>query len=454
MARWHGDRWRRWLDDMLTSLWLLPALMTGTAPVLYALFSALDRRVTAAPTGPLRHITYVAAPDQARDLLATLLTSMITMASLVFSITMVVLTLAASQFGPRLIRNFMASFQTQILLGTYMLTSVYCLLLLTSFGDRPGTDPATASPSVSVAVALSVISLALLILYIHTLATSIVSESLISAVGKELDDGVASLTRGNADPFSMASPPDDWAENAAHVRLKTAGYVQVIEFHTLAAAARKAGVVIFLPFRTGDFAVPDADPIGVHPPDRVTPELERTLRGAVSLGVHRTPVQDLEYSIRHLVEIAMRALSPAINDPYTAVAVIQRLTASWSDLLGCNLPQGAIRDPDGAVRVVFPPVSFRSLLKASFSQIRQTAADKPFVLIHLLKALEQMSHSTVTLDQRTDLEDQVRAALEDAEREVANSQDLRDVQAQARRTLEVLARQPSARPRLSGDGSR
>ena len=443
MAVWHGNLLRRWLDNMRTSLWPLPALMTAAAPVLYILSVRIDPHVAAPPYERLRHITYVGAPDQARELLATLLTSMITMASLVFSITMVVLTLAASQFGPRLIRNFMASFQTQFVLGTFMMTSVYCLLVLTSLGDRPSSDPASPYMSVSLAVALSVVSLALLVVYIHALATSIVSESLVETVGNELDAGVAALKGADVAHAPPATLPEGTLENGAEVRLERSGYVQVIEFPTLIAAAQQADVLIVLPFQTGDFAVPDADLIRVHPPERLTPELARILRDSVSLGVHRTPVQDLEYSIRHMVEIAMRAMSPAINDPYTAVAVVQRLTASWSQLFACELPSGALRDGEGTLRVLFPPLSFRSLLKASFSQIRQTAADKPFVLIHLLKALEQMAHSAVTDEQRAYLEEQVQAVLEDAEREVANRQDLQDVRAQASRALDRLAR-PSA----------
>ncbi len=439
MALWHGNLLRRWADNLRTSLWPLPALMTGIAAVLYMLSVLIDPHVAAAQLGPLRHITYVGAPDQARELLATLLTSMITMASLVFSITMVVLTLAASQFGPRLIRNFMASFQTQTVLGTFMMTSVYCLLVLTSLGDRPSSDPASAYMSVSLAVAMSVVSLALLVVYIHALATSIVSESLVQTVGNELDNSVVALKRADVAHAPPAALPKGLIEHAATVRLERAGYVQVIEFGTMLAAAQQADALILLPFQTGDFAVPDADPIRVHPPERLTPELARILQDSVSLGVHRTPVQDLEYSIRHLVEIAMRAMSPAINDPYTAVAVVQRLTSSWSQLFACELPSGALRDNQGTLRILFPPLSFRSLLKASFSQIRQTAAAKPFVLIHLLKALEQMAHSAVTDEQRGYLEEQVQAVLEDAEREVANSQDLQDVRAQAGRALERLA---------------
>jgi uncharacterized membrane protein len=132
-----------------------------------------------------------------------------------------------------------------------------------------------------------------------------------------------------------------------------------------------------LHFRPGDYVTGSGQAIGLYPSDRATPELARAVAGAISLGVQRTPVQDLEFSIRHLVEIAVRALSPGINDPYTAVAVIHRLTASLSRLMARAVPRGVFRDEGGEVRVVCPRPTYASLLSASFDQIRQNGTDKP-----------------------------------------------------------------------------
>ncbi|QIR86518.1 DUF2254 domain-containing protein (plasmid) [Paracoccus sp. AK26] len=210
----NGNASRALWDAVRTSLWFLPAIMGVLALGLTAGALALDEGLGQGSDESFPRIIYVSAPDQARELLATVLTSMITMASLVFSITMVVLTLAAGQFGPRLIRNFMGRLQTQFVLGTFVLTIIYCLMLLASIGpgDAGGSN---AYLSVTVAIGLALFSVALLVLYIHDLATSIMSETLIETVGRELDQGVRDLRPlGQTDDPEQALP-EDFAERAA-----------------------------------------------------------------------------------------------------------------------------------------------------------------------------------------------------------------------------------------------
>ncbi|MBM3606511.1 MAG: DUF2254 domain-containing protein [Alphaproteobacteria bacterium] len=433
-----GNAGRALWDRMRTSLWFLPVLMGGAAPLLTAGVLALDEWLGTGPDHSFPRLIYVSAPDQARDFLATILTSMITMASLVFSITMVVLTLAASQFGPRLVRNFMGRLQTQIVLGTFVMTIIYCLLLLASIG--PGdSGGGHAYLSVTVATALTVVNVGMLVLYIHELAASIMSETLIEAVGQELDRGIAELPPKGQDHDPEEALPDDFAQRAALFGPPASGYVQAIEFERIISLARSADALVGLYVRAGDFAIAEGKSIGIYPSERATPELMQQVAKAITLGVHRTPVQDLEFSIRHLVEIAVRALSPGINDPYTAVAVVHRLSASWARLLSRSVPRGIFHDEAGDLRVICPRPSYAVLLNASFSQIRQAGSGKPLVLINLLQALHAIAQVTQSADQRSALQEQVEAVLQDAEREIPNQADLRDVQRQGQRALEALA---------------
>lgn len=432
-----GNAARAAWDAVRTSLWFLPAVMGACAPLLTFLALSLDVRLGQSPQASLPGVIYVSPSGQARDLLATVLTSMITMASLVFSITMVVLTLATSQFGPRLIRNFMSRLKTQLVLGTFVTTIVYCLLLLSFIGPDDG-GVMHAYLSVSIAIGLTITSVALMVLHIHALASSIMSETLIESVGRELDHGVRDLR-----PLGQAADPDealpdDFDDRAAFFGVGASGYAQAIEVHRIIAAARSADVLVGLNLRAGDFVVQNGRAFGIYPADRATPRLVAAISGAITLGVHRTPVQDLEFSIRHLVEIAVRALSPGINDPYTAVSVINRLSASWCDLLQRSVPPGVFLDDAGVLRLVCPRPTYGNLLNASFSQIRQSGPDKPIILIHLLKALEAMHHCATTPDQHAALQDQVRAILEDARREIPNSADREQVSRQAQQTLEKL----------------
>ncbi len=423
----NGNASRALWDSVRTSLWFLPAIMGVLALGLTAGALALDKGLGQGSDESFPRIIYVSAPDQARELLATVLTSMITMASLVFSITMVVLTLAAGQFGPRLIRNFMGRLQTQFVLGTFVLTIIYCLLLLASIG--PGDEgESNAYLSVTIAIGLALFSVALLVLYIHDLATSIMSETLIETVGRELDQGVRDLRPLDQADDPEQALPEDFTERAALAGVEASGHVQAIEFGRIVEAARSADVLVGLYLRAGDFAIQNGRAFGIYPAERATPELRKIIGDAITLGVHRTPIQDIEFSIRHLVEIAVRALSPGINDPYTAVSVIHRLSAVWPQLMGRAVPQGVFSDDEGRVRVICPVPTYASLLNASFSQIRQSGTDKPLVLIHLLKAFAAMAYCAQTEEQRSALRDQVHAVLEDARRAIPNRADLEDVE--------------------------
>ena len=433
----NGNATRALWDAVRTSLWFLPAVLGLTAPALTfgALF--LDEWLGQGSDKSFPSLIYVSGPQQARDLLAAILTSIMTMASLVFSITMVVLTLASSQFGPRLIRNFMGRLQTQLVLGIFVMTSIYCLLLLASI-EPSGSDESKAYLSVTFAIGLTIVSIALLVFYIHELATSIKSETLIEAVGRELDQGVQELRPLGQAADPEQALPDDFDERAGLFGVEGSGYVQAIEFKQIIDAAQSADVLVGLYLRAGDFAIQNGRAFGIYPAERATPELASTIANSISLGVHRTPVQDLEFSIRHLVEIAVRALSPGINDPYTAVSVIHRLSSVWPQLMDRAVPRGVFHDDDGHLRMICPRPTYAGLLSASFSQIRQNGTDKPLVLIHLLKAFKAMGYCARTDEQRAALREQVDAVLEDAKRDILNHVDLKDIEQHARQAMEEL----------------
>ena len=434
----------RW-DTLRTSFWLVPSLMAVAATGLAAVSPLVDGWFGTGSDESMPWFVYVGAPGEARELLSTLLASMMTMTSLVFSITMVVLTLAANQFGPRLIRNFMSSAQTQLVLGTFVMTIVYCLLALSSVGWREGEGP-FAYMSVSAAIVLALVSIALLVAHIHGLGRSIMSETLVERVGCELDDLIGELhpldSRANDDPESAL--PDDFDTGATFLGTARSGYVQAIEFDDIIEAAREADVLVGLYFRAGDFVVEGGGGIGIYPRERSKPEVCETVRRAVVIGVHRTPVQDPDFSIRHLVEIAVRALSPGINDPYTAVAAVARLSASLSRLMGRALPQGVFVDEEGTVRIICPRPTYTSILAAAFDQIRQAGSDKPIILIHLIQAINRMAPHARTSEQIEALQAQVKLFLATAERSIADPSDILVVKRKVEEGRKALERAAGA----------
>jgi uncharacterized membrane protein len=250
-----GNRaWLRTFWDLLrTSFWFVPLLMAFGGAALAGLCLQLKGVLQGRAQTPW--YIYVSGPEDARNLASTLLSSMITMASLVFSITMVVLTLAAGQFGPRLVRNFMASLQTQVVLGVFVLTIVHCLLSLAAIGWRPSNDP-EPYPTVSLAILLTLVSLGMLVYHLHVLGRSIVSETVIARVGGELDaalDTLGELRDEEAEP--EAALPPDFDERARSLGVPATGFVQAIDFGGLVAAAERADVLVGLTFRAGDFVI-------------------------------------------------------------------------------------------------------------------------------------------------------------------------------------------------------
>ncbi len=411
-------------DDLRTSFWFVPTLLMLLGLGLAFLMRVVDQSLLVPPADrPLPWWIFHVPPAEARSILSNLLSAMITMASLVFSITMVVLTLGATQFGPRLIRNFMASALTQCVLGTFVMTIVYDLTILQSL-DWTGTDMPTPFASMSIAILLMGVSAVFLVFFIHNLARSIVSETIIDRVGDELDHAVRQLPALDAALSEPPTPPQ--ARAARWMALGTAGYIERIDFEDLADLARSKDIVLELRFRPGDYIAADGRHVRVIGHERA--ELEAVgLQRAVQIGPQRTPVQDPEYAIRHLVEIAVRALSPGTNDPYTAVAALHRLSASLGRLMKRRMPPTAHADRSGTLRVFAPADNYRSLISAAFDQIRQNATDKPLVLIHLIQSLLRIAEAAQLPEQFLALDMQMKRVAEDFERSLQNEADLEDL---------------------------
>lgn len=427
-------------DRLKTSFWFVPSVMALGSAVLIMAATMVERGLPF-DAGDAPWFLYVGDPADAQSVLVTLLGSMITMASLVFSITMVVLTLAAGQFGPRLIRSFMGNLQTQVVLGAFVMTIIYCLLALPAIEAR---EAAGRSPyvSVSIALALTVVSVALLILFLDALARSIVSETVIERVGHDLDhllDAYGSLGDPHREEVPEQQVPVDLDQRAVHFGSSAAGYVQAIEFEAITELARKADVLVILYFRAGHYVVPGAPEMAVYPKERFTERLADQIRGMIITGVHRTPIQDADFSIRHLDEIAVRALSPAVNDPYSAVAVIDRLSASLCKLMGRALSPGVYRDREGAVRLLATPPSYAGLLGAAFNQIRQHGAGMPIIVLHLLEAIERIAQHIVLPTQHAALCAQAEAIMQAAHRRIEEPLDRAPIDARYAALLRTLA---------------
>jgi len=448
-----ASEWRR--EALRTNLWLVPMVEVAVAVGLYAATHVVDQ---AAYQGKLRLPSWVifGSADAARQILATLAAAVVTVVGVVFSIMIVTLTLASTQFGPRMLRNFIRDRGTQVTLGTFVATFVYATLVLVSIG--PGSRQADFVPhlSITVAVALVALSMGVLIYFIHHIATSIQLPQVIASIARDLSRAIDAESQGSANVVesgpSVAELLTRMRERGGTVPAPSSGYLQFIRHQTLVGLAAEKGAVIRLLHRPGHFLVRGSPLATVWPPG-AAPSVTRELRRAHITGPNRTLAQDLAFAVDQLVEIAIRALSPAVNDTFTALTCIDWLGDSLCKVTADWHPTRVHRDGHGFVRVITAHVSYGRLVQRAFEKIRQAGVGMPAVLIRQLDALTKIIEQTTTAEQRELLLEQAAMLLRASEQSVAEPSDRADVRRMYDEVLAAASR-VSERRAWDADGRR
>jgi uncharacterized membrane protein len=376
--------------------WAVPSAMAVAAVGLSVAMIQLDEAATAGMLDRLSWV-YTGGPEGARAVLSTIAASMITVAGVTFSITIVALTLASQQFGPRLLRNFLRDPGNQVVLGTFVSTFIYCLLVLRTVR---GSDDEEFVPhlAVTVGVVLAMLSLGVLIFFIHHVATSIQASRIIANVAEDLEGAINRLfpeTIGDdsatAEPGG-ASPGESDAsdEGQREVRATTAGYVQAIDAQGLMAVARERDVVVRVRARPGLFVRKGHVLLTIGPTPTHGDRDDRPFQELFIIGSDRTGAQDVTFFIDQLVELAVRALSPGINDPGTARLCIDRLEQALCHLGGRRIPSPARHDEDGRVRVFACPLTFSGMVESAFNEIARYGRSSVSVTCRLLDAVRSV----------------------------------------------------------------
>lgn len=366
-------------EDVRTSLWALPFLMIAVA----ALMAIFASRISIDIQGDPVWFLYSGNAKDAPDFLSNLVAAMITLATLAISITMVVLTLAAQQLGPRLIRIFMSDLRTQAMLGLFVATVVYLLLVMRSvYGD---TVPNLA---VTIGSALVILSVIVLLIFVHHLARSIVSDNVLEHVGSEIDGSARHLLPAQTHEVSEQLPRPEGSP--AELRLRCEGYVQALDHSAIVEAACNADAVVELNLKPGHLLLPGVAIGSIWPADALSDDLVHAVEHGVLVGWQRTSVQDIEFSLRQMVEVGSRALSPGVNDPYTAMVTIDRLSISLVHIMRRRPAQTQWCDEDGVLRLLVHPASFDGLIDASFNMLRQYGEGSAAVLIRLADRLRDL----------------------------------------------------------------
>ena len=387
-------------ESLHSSFWFVPTLMLVMAIGLSFVTIGIDQSTE---TNIIEKLgwAYSLGPNGSRAILSAIAGSMMSVATTAFSITIVALQLASSQFGPRLLRNFMRDTGNQVVLGTFIATFVYCLMVLRTIN---GVEENEFVPhlAVTVGIGLAVASIGVLIYFIHHSAASIQVDRVIKKVGDDLDktidrlfpDKIEISATQQRQQESLAAIPTDFDRLSRSIQAPKSGYIQAIDDNQLMQIATKHNLLLRVEQRPGRFVVKGTQLMRVFPAEKIDRQLAAKIADTVVLGIGRTEQQDLEFSIDQLVEIAARALSPGINDPFTAIRCIDQLSAALCHLVQQEIPSPHRYDDRDRLRVIAEPIAFAEAVDAAFNQIRQYGQSSVAVTMRLLEAIATIASFT------------------------------------------------------------
>lgn len=400
-----------------TSLLFTPLLFAVGGLVLAFVTVYLDR--TGVAEGFVALIPFAAIDEEgARGVLSTIASGMLSVTGIVVSLTFVALTMMSSQLGPRLLLFFMRDRTTKVVLGIFVATIIYSLMSMASVGAE---GDATFAPHLSfvVAIVLAVVSLGAMIYFVDHIAHSIQADALVARLARACDEAIEQgLREGSEDTAS----DDDIARfeqrlsDSDHVwRAPRSGYLAAINYDSLAETARSYDAVIALAFRVNSFVFEDEPVCAFKCSDGDADDLADEIGQAITISERRTPAQQVNFEMSALSEVALRALSPGINDPYTAAACIDYLGSTLSRLTKANPKRRLLQDGDGADRLLRPGDDLPFFLSQCIAPVIEAAKGSPVALDSLIRVLNRLARVAVR-DSDLRAIDRQRAAL----REIVN----------------------------------
>jgi uncharacterized membrane protein len=439
----------RW-EALRTTLWFVPTVLIGVAALVFLATIKID---IAAFFHQMQLPTWLrsGSAQSGRDVLIAIAAAILTVVGVVFSITILALTLASQQFGPRMMRNFVRDVGNQVTLGVFVATFVYAVLVLGSITVYPhqGFVPRL---SIIAAEAMLLGDLAVLVYFINHIAASIQLPEVIAGIARDLESAIdvefpvapphqASSSVSRAALFESPEPAELLAtieSRGGIVLASKSGYLQFVGYAQLAKIAKVLDATIRLDYRPGHFIVAGR-PLAKVFPNGAAKQVEKAIARAHVQGPHRTLMQDPIFAIDQLVEIAIRALSAAVNDTFTALTCLDWISSGLNRLSGRDLTERIYRDDEGRIRLIAADASYAKMVNRSFDKIRQAARGMPAVIIRILDSLVAISEATTTSAQRDVLLRQGEMVWLSAQESVGEPHDLDDIESRFRRLADRLA---------------
>jgi uncharacterized membrane protein len=379
-------RRRAFANRLRESLLFLPALMVVLAALLERWLVQLDRRITADQLPFLLRMS----PEATISLLSTIAGATITTVGVVFSLIVVTLQLASGQFSPRTLRFYFRDTMGQLLVGLLASLFAYCVLCLRAVRPAVGGQPLEVHDlTVNVAVLLTLVSVMVLVDFLHRLARRQYVGNVIGEITRETLARFPDLFAGSATASSEEPPDVDRLGACLVVRSHLDGWIQQLSSGGLLAAV-PPGSVARLETRVGAYLVRGAPLLTVWPPPASPRAVERAALLAVVVGPARTMQQDVDFGLRQLNDIALRALSPAVNDPTTGIEALLNIGSILRPLLLSDLPRRVRRDARGSVLLKPLDLGYSEYVRHAFTQLRHYGASDPFVSRALVRTLRML----------------------------------------------------------------
>lgn len=430
MKAWLLNLW----DKLLNSFWFIPSLFLIASLVLSILCIKLDDYVQTQERYSWSWLTTTATSSRA--MLSTMAGAMVTVTGVVFSITMLTLAQTSSQYGSRLLRSVLQSNVTQFTLGVFLSTTVFCFVVLRNvreFGDADSREAFVPHISTLASLVLGLISLIVFIYFVHQVSRAIEAQTIVRVVSNELLSAIDRLF-----PQKIGEEPEEDDPTDIRflnmplrvIRSDKLGYLQSINGESLLEYATEHDLVLHVGYMPGQFVYKDSILCAIHTGnhENLPTNFDQIINDCFILGNRRTPRQDIECPINELVEVAVRALSPGINDPFTALSCVDHLCNALIQLVQRKQAPDVRADESGAVRLYLDSSDIHAMINTSFNQIRQYAGGAPAILIRIVEGLTEIAKFTTDSKTLSTLERHCNMLSRTCEATVPEAEDCQDFQ--------------------------
>ena len=410
------------------NLWRVPLLLSVLATILFSITISIDGLNF---QGAIHLPVWISngGIDDARSILSSEMGAVSTVLALIFSVALLVLSMVATLFGFRLLYRFVQDWVTQVTIGLFLATFIYILL---AYIATRGDSQVVFVPQVTLLTAslLVLLSFGFLVYYSHRIAVSIQNPDMIAGIVRDIEvtlQHMQKFKRGSSNSATVSGAASrNRGREAGVICSMSSGYLQELAHLPLLETAILVNAEIELMFRPGQFIQCGDVLAKVYPPSAAASLM--SLRSAFHIGHHRVLTQDPEFGLYQIVEIAIRALSPAVNDTFTGVACIDCIGDALRILILSPPYDGCWYDKSGELRLVEPPLKFERLVKVAFEQIRQASADTPAMQIRMLSTIKRLAPLLHSDSQRQALLEQAEAIWETSSTSKIVTLDRKDIE--------------------------